>query len=306
MTMYAIANAPCSWGVDDPKNPYLPPFEKVLQEARQAGYSSLELGPWGFLPQDPQTLTQALEKHALSLVAGTLFDDLVSETNFPKMVELTHKVCHVLRHTRIARGLGTFAPPYLVIIDFGNPDRAKFAGQPDKAPRLGAEDWQRLVSHIREISRIATQEYQVRPVIHPHAGGYIEFGDEIERIAAAIPSQEAGLCLDTGHLYYAGLSPEKWIERYIDRLDYLHFKDVNKTVFQQVIAQGTDFFTACAQGVMCPLGQGDIDYAAVKAMLDSYHWQGWITIEQERDPRDVAGSLADVTASLSYLKHMGF
>lgn len=304
--MYAIANAPCSWGVDDPKNPYLPPFEKVLLEAGQAGYSSLELGPWGFLPKDPATLSRALDEHALSLVAGTLFDDLVSEANFPKMVELTHKVCQSLRNTRIAKNLGKFAPPYLVIIDFGNPDRAKYAGQPEKAPRLNEQDWQRLVNHIREISRIAMHEYQVRPVIHPHAGGCIEFGDEIERIAEEIPYAEAGLCLDTGHLYYASLSPEKWIERYIDRLDYLHFKDVNKSVFQQVIAQQTDFFNACAQGVMCPLGQGDIDYAAVKAVLDSYKWQGWITIEQERDPRNVAGSLADVTASLSYLKHMGF
>lgn len=304
--MYSIANAPCSWGVDDPKNPYLPPWRKVLGEAQLAGYSSLELGPWGFLPGDPQELTLALEDNQLSLVAGTLFDDLVSESNFPKMVALTHKICHVLRNTRIARGLGKFAPPYLVIIDFGNPERARFAGQSDKAPRLNQHDWQRLVSHIREISRIAMQEYQVRPVIHPHAGGCIEFADEITQIAEDISYQEAGLCLDTGHLYYAGLRPEQWIERYIDRLDYLHFKDVNRTVFQKVIAQGTDFFMACAEGVMCPLGQGDIDYAAVKATLDGHQWQGWITIEQERDPRDVAGSLADVTASLSYLKKMGF
>ncbi|EIC83858.1 TIM barrel protein [Serratia sp. M24T3] len=304
--MYDIANAPCSWGVDDPKNPHLPAWQKVLDEARQAGYSSLELGPWGFLPKDPAVLTQALEEHQLSLVAGTLFDDLVSESNFSKMVELTHKICHSLRNTRIARALGKFAPPYLVIIDFGNPKRARFAGQSGKAPRLSCDDWQRLVNHIREISHIAMQEYQVRPVIHPHAGGCIEFADEITQIADDIPHFEAGLCLDTGHLYYAGLSPEKWIERYIDRLDYLHFKDVNKAIFQKVIARGTDFFTACAEGVMCPLGQGNIDYAAVKATLESHQWQGWITIEQERDPRDVAGSLADVSASLSYLKNMGF
>lgn len=45
-----IANAPCSWGVDDPQNPFLPPWDKVLSEAAQAGYKSIELGPWGFLP----------------------------------------------------------------------------------------------------------------------------------------------------------------------------------------------------------------------------------------------------------------
>ena len=49
MTIH-IANAPCSWGVDDPKNPYLPPWPKVLEEAAMAGYKSIELGPWSYLP----------------------------------------------------------------------------------------------------------------------------------------------------------------------------------------------------------------------------------------------------------------
>ncbi len=28
-----ICGAPCCWGVDDPKNPYLPPWTRVLEEA---------------------------------------------------------------------------------------------------------------------------------------------------------------------------------------------------------------------------------------------------------------------------------
>ena len=32
----------------------------------------------------------------------------------------------------------------------------------------------------------------MRAVIHPHAGGYIEFADEIERIAADVPKEVAG------------------------------------------------------------------------------------------------------------------
>lgn len=81
--IYPIANAPCSWGVDDPKNPNLPAWATVLKEAAQAGYRSIELGPWGYLPTDPASLRAALEQHQLSLVAGTIFDDLVSEAHFP-------------------------------------------------------------------------------------------------------------------------------------------------------------------------------------------------------------------------------
>ena len=42
-----IASAPCCWGVDNPKNPFLPPWEQVFQEASQAGYEGIELGPYG-------------------------------------------------------------------------------------------------------------------------------------------------------------------------------------------------------------------------------------------------------------------
>ncbi|MCE0548357.1 TIM barrel protein, partial [Klebsiella pneumoniae] len=72
------------------------------------------------------------------------------------------------------------------------------------------------------------------------------------------------------------------------------------------IHDGIDFFTACAEGVMCPLGSGAIDYPAIKDFLARRGYQGWITIEQERDPRHAAGSLQAVTESLRYLRDVGF
>lgn len=308
MMTLPIANAPCSWGVDDPNNPHLPPYTQVLQEASAAEYLSIELGPWGYLPTDAAALSTELQRHGLSLVAGTLFDDLVSEQNFGYLLELTHNICRNLWQAPKAQPVhgGRFSPPYLVIIDFGNPQRAKFAGQSSQAARLAEADWQRMIGHIITLSEIAWQEYGVRAVVHPHAGGSIEFADEIERLVEQIPHQTAGLCLDTGHLYYSGMDPVTWIDRYFTRIDYLHFKDVNPQVFHQVLARGLDFFTACAQGVMCPLGKGAVDYPAVRELLATRGYQGWVTIEQERDPRDAQGSLSDVTESLNYLRTLGF
>ncbi len=233
----SIATAPCSWGVDDPKNPILPPWQSVLKEAALAGYKSLELGPWGYLPVQPDALKAALAEFQLSIVAGTLFDDLVSEENFPAMIALTHKICHNLSFLS-EQGKPT---PYLVIIDFGDPERAATAGQSEKAPRLNDSDWQTMMRHITVLSEIAWKEYGVRPVIHPHAGGCIEFADELERLVRDIPHSVAGLCLDTGHLYYAGMDPVAALERYWDRIDYLHFKDVNEVIWRQAIKQGWIF-----------------------------------------------------------------
>ncbi|MDL4912668.1 MAG: TIM barrel protein [Enterobacterales bacterium endosymbiont of Blomia tropicalis] len=306
MTMH-IANAPCSWGVDDPKNPFLPPWQRVLSEAAQAGYQSIELGPWHYLPVDPAELSKQLNDHGLSLVAGTIFDDLVSEANFPAIIELTHHICRNLSKVPTAEKTpGNASAPYLVIIDFSHPERARYAGQSDKAPRLPADDWQRMMQHITALSEIAWKEYGVRPVIHPHAGGCIEYADELAQLVKDIPHDVAGLCLDTGHLYYSGMDPITYLQRYWDRIDYLHFKDINDAVWRDVTARGLDFFTACAEGVMCPIGKGAINYPAVRAFLTERNYKGWITIEQERDPRNADTSLRDVTASLHYLQSVGF
>ena len=307
MTIH-IANAPCSWGVDDPNNPHLPPWDKVLNEAHQAGYKSIELGPWSYLPTNTKVLSDELNQRDLSIVAGTIFDDLVSEDNFANILELTHNICRNLSQIPTSeRLLGSNYPaPYLVIIDFGHSERARYAGNSNKAPRMNSHDWDRMMQHIKEISRLAWQEYGVRPVIHPHAGGYIEFADEIEQLVQAIPYDIAGLCFDTGHLYYSGMDPIVWLTKYLDRIDYIHFKDVNAAIHKTVINRELDFFSACAEGVMCPIGKGAIDYPAIHKYLVDVDYQGWITIEQERDPLNVDGSLADVTESLNYLKSVGF
>ena len=47
-----ITCAPCCWGVDDVSNPHLPHWERVLDEAAEAGFGGLELGPYGYMPLD--------------------------------------------------------------------------------------------------------------------------------------------------------------------------------------------------------------------------------------------------------------
>ncbi|MDN3557850.1 sugar phosphate isomerase/epimerase family protein [Halomonas maura] len=303
-----IASAPCCWGVDDVTNPHLPPWRKVLDEAAEAGYQGVELGPYGYLPLDVSVLGQALDERGLKVVAGTIFDDLVDPANRDHLIQQTHEICAFLnRLPAPPREPGQHhSAPYLVLIDHVHAERSRYAGHPDRAPRLNDARWATLMTHIRTIAELASREYGIRAMIHPHAGGYIEFDDEIRRLLADIPYTTAGLCLDTGHLYYSGMDPVAWLRDYAGRTDYLHFKDIAPTVFEEVMAEQVDFFAACARGVMCPIGQGVVDYDAIYRRLVEIGYQGYITIEQERDPRDADGSLADVTASLEYLKRRGF
>ena len=295
-----LAIAPCSWGVEDPGNPDNPPWTRVMDEAARAGYRGMELGPYGFLPTDPERLKQELALRQLSVVAGTLYDDLVSAGNKTALLEKTAATCALLSRIRQKD-----SPVFLVIIDMVNQIRNNSAGRPQDARRLELSDWKRMMGHIREIAGIAAA-LGVRPVVHPHAGGFLEFDDETERFLQDIPADAAGLCLDSGHLYYACDDPAESLEKYASRLDYVHFKDIREEAYRLAVEERMGFFDACLEGVMCSIGRGCIDYDALSQVLKRLDYKGWIAIEQERDPRQSGGVLEDISESRRFLLAKGF
>ena len=303
-----VTTAPCCWGVDDVRNPNLPPWELVFDEVKAAGYGGMELGPYGYVPLDTDLVSSALTSRGLYIVAGTIFNDLVASENRDSLLRQTDEICSLI--TRLARPPKSagqrFSAPYLTVMDWGHDERDYAAGHSDRAPRLDDAAWAGMMNNIRAISELARDKYGVRATIHPHAGGYIEFEDEIARLAADIPQEVAGFCLDTGHTWYAGMDPVETLRKYADRLDYIHFKDIDKAVFDRIMGEHIRFFEACGQGVMCPIGNGCIDYPAIRTLLDELGYEGFITVEQERDPRNAGGSLADVKLSRDYLKSAGF
>ncbi|MBS5150715.1 MAG: TIM barrel protein [Butyricicoccus pullicaecorum] len=304
-----ICGAPCCWGVDDPRNPYLPPWTRVLEEAGQAGYRAIELGPYGYLPIDADRVAAELHKNGLAIVAGTIFHDLLDPANQPDVLRAVDDICALITDSRLPSlpvfENQKFATPYMTVMDWGHMERDYAAGHPNTAPRLPAAEWEQFMHHVRAVCERAKQ-WGVRPVIHPHAGGYIEFADEIEKVVWDIPYELAGLCLDTGHLYYSHMDPVEYLKKYADRLDYVHFKDVNETVYRQVLGEHIRFFDGCGKGAMCPIGTGSLDYPAIKQTLEEIGYNGYITIEQERDPRNADMSLRDVKASVDYLKSVGY
>lgn len=303
-----ITCAPCCWGVDDVRNPHLPGWEQVLDEAAAAGFDGLELGPYGYLPLDVTRVSAALDRRGLRIVAGTIFDDLVNPDNRAKLLRQTEEICNLItRLPRPAEHRGQrFRAPYLTVMDWGHDERDYAAGHSEQAVRLDDAGWHGMVENIRAIATFARDRFGVRAVIHPHAGGYIEFADEIERIAQDISVAVAGLCIDTGHTAFSGMDPVKILERYWSRVDYIHFKDINPAVFHEVMAERIRFFDACAKGVMCPIGRGSVDYDALYALLKARHYAGYITIEQERDPRNTASILDDLASSRTFLSNTGF
>ena len=55
-----LATGPVTWGVDFADTPSNPPWEQVLDDIEASGVGALELGPVGYLPEDPATLARPL------------------------------------------------------------------------------------------------------------------------------------------------------------------------------------------------------------------------------------------------------
>ncbi|HAK47219.1 MAG TPA: AP endonuclease [Spirochaeta sp.] len=291
-----FAIAPGAWGIEDPANPDNPEWTRVLDDAGKSGFKGVELGPYGYLPTDSVILQDELSSRSLKVVAGTIYDDLTGRENCDALLKKTHDICRLV--SKVNNENDTI---FLVIIDAVKDIRNNTAGHPELAVRLEPDGWKIMMENIIDISIIARNEYGVKPVVHPHAGGFIEFRDETEQLLNDIASDKVGLCLDTGHLYYAGDDPAASLIDFAERLEYVHFKDINPDVFEIAVKQRMGFFDACNRGVMCSIGRGSVDYKAVFNALDKLKYNEWITIEQERDPKLWKGALDDVKLSYDFL-----
>ena len=302
-----LSSCPGSWGIEDSKNPDNTPWGIVLDQIKNIGFNALELGPYGYLPAEAAVLTEELNKRNLQIVAGTLYDDLITEESFHRIVNKTHEICGILSSVPIAAPLEKQkqSPPYYVIIDAVKPEREKQA-RSKKAPMLSTDRWQLMVSHMKEIAKISYDGYGIRSVIHHHAGGYIDYMDEIDMILSDISKDLVGLCFDTGHAYYAGIDPVEGIRKYGSRIEYIHFKDIDKSVFDAVIDENIGFYEACFKRLMCPIGEGTLDYSSIRSALIDIDYHGWITLEQDRHPNDTTDVTDCIKKSVTHLKKLGY
>lgn len=292
-----IGNAPCSWGVEFANDERNPTWQSVLEQCAGAGYKGIELGPVGFMPEDPVILKDALAQHDLELIGGVVFRAFHDPQAWDDVMDGSVRTCKAL----VAHGA-----EHLVLIDSISPRRAPTAGRANEAEQMDAAEWKAYVDRIRTISKMGAEEYGLTVGIHAHAAGFMDFEPELERLLDEVDESIMKICFDTGHHSYAGFDPVAFMKRHIDRISYMHFKDIDPKVKQDVIANRTGFYDACGQGIFCNLGQGDVDFDAVRQVLLDSGFEGWCTVEQDCDPTLPGTPLEDAQANREYLESIGF
>lgn len=294
--MIRIGNAPCSWGVewaDDPRNPS---WRKVLSDCAAAGYTGIELGPIGFMPEDPGELGEGLAEHGLTLIGGVVFRPFHDAGKWDEVWDASVRTC---------RSLVSHGAKHLVLIDSISPRRAPTAGRASEAEQMRAEEWKGFVDRFRKVAQLGV-DHGLTVGIHAHAAGFIDFEPELDRLLDEVDESLLKICFDTGHHSYAGYDPVVFMKRHVGRISYMHFKDIDPVVKARAVANRTGFYDACAEGIFCNLGKGDVDFPAVRQVLLDAGFEGWCTVEQDCDPAGPTSPVDDARANRAYLSSIGF
>lgn len=148
------------------------------------------------------------------------------------------------------------------------------------------DDFKHLGKALTELGK-RTADLGIPLGYHNHMGSTGERPEELDKIMSASDPRYVKLELDIAHYFQGGGDPVKAIEKYSDRLLFLHIKDVeqvSKSVYRFV-----------------ELGRGLVDVPAVFESLSKINFRGWAVIELDAVPPDVHSPKEAAAANKEYL-----
>ena len=285
-----VAGAPITWGVDgSPGWGFIMDRDRVLSEMVDLGLRATELGPDGYLPRDPDDLEVYLDRYQLDVIAGFVPAVLYRPEQIDEQLAYVDRACAQLAST---------GSQILVL----GPD-SHYAGY-DRSVDMDDEAWSVFLQSLRRLMDLVSA-HGLTTALHPHWGMAIERRQHVERL---LESCDVDLCLDTGHLYLAGVDPVEVARAASGRISHVHLKDVDGSFAERVRADEMGFRQAVIDGMFRPLGEGNVDIAGVIARLERDGYRGWYVIEQDvalvAAPLKDKGPKADAASSIRYLEHV--
>ncbi|MDT9689126.1 sugar phosphate isomerase/epimerase [Streptomyces sp. P9(2023)] len=269
-----IGSAPDSWGVWFPDDPRQVPWQRFLDEVADAGYSWIELGPYGYLPTDPAVLAEETGRRGLRVSAGTVFTGL---HHGPAVWEKTW--AHVADNAALAQAMG--AEHLVVIPSFWRDDKT---GEVLENRTLTPEQWRNLTGLTERLGHEVRERFGLKIVVHPHADTHVDSEENVTRFLDATDPDLVSLCLDTGHYAYCGGDSVKLIETYGERIGYLHLKQVDPEILAGVVRDEVPFGPAVARGVMCEPPSGMPALEPVLAAAQALDVELFAIVEQDMYP----------------------
>lgn len=115
-----------------------------------------------------------------------------------------------------------------------------------RAKGVEEDDYKKLAEGLDRVTELS-KKYGLIGSYHPHLGTIVQAPEQLDKLLALT---NVNLNPDTGHIEAGGGDSVKIIQKYVDRIEYVHLKDYN-------------------QGGFYPLGKGRIDFdSMIRCLLD--------------------------------------
>ena len=289
-----IGSAPDSWGIWFPKDEKQTPWTRFLDEIAAAGYEWTELGPYGYLPSELETLRSELDQRGLKTSASFAMAHLEDPDQWSEVER------QVVGFGELLQPLGA---KFLVLIDdcYTN----LFTGEQMRPNRLEGDDWKRLVEATNRVGQLAKERFELQVVYHPHAETHVQYEDQIEALLDQTDPALISLCFDTGHHAYCGGDPVAFMRKHHERIPYLHLKSIDSEVQKKVAEQGIPFAKAVAQDMFVEPSQGAVDFLAFRDVLQEIDFNGWGIVEQDMYPAPFDKPFPIAKRTREYLREIG-
>ncbi|AKS33355.1 sugar phosphate isomerase/epimerase family protein [Mycolicibacterium goodii] len=294
-----VGSAPDSWGVWFPDDPQQTPYTRFLDEVAAAGYRWIELGPYGYLPTDPDKLADELARRDLKLSAGTVFEHL--HRSGTRGDDAWNSVWQQIEN--VAKLTAAVGGKHVVVIPEMWRDPSTGAVLEDRA--LTAEQWHQKTRGMNELGKAMFEKYGVRAQYHPHADSHVDTEENVYRFLDGTDGEFVNLCLDTGHISYCGGDNIAIIRRAPERIGYLHLKQVDPEVRGKVEAEDLPFGEAVKLGAMTEPPRGIPDMPPLLAEIEKLGIDVFAIVEQDMYPCDVDTPLPIAKRTRNYLGSCG-
>jgi inosose dehydratase len=199
-------------------------------------------------------LRESLDQHHLKMIALSSGDLSIDPAN---------EKSEMAKHTANAKFLRDAGGLYLQIIDVRPKDHEPVAA-----------DYKRMGQLLTELGK-RVAELGVQLGYHNHMGAMGQTPEGVDQIVEAMDPRYAKLELDIAHYFQGGGDPAKAVEKYSDRLLFLHLKDVEKLPEDSGAKQAYRFVE---------LGRGSVNVPAVLEALRKINFRGWGIVELDAEP----------------------
>jgi inosose dehydratase len=234
-----IGYAAITWGGND---------RQAIEDIASAGFPGIQIRSNSVQEfGSGAALKEVLGKHHLQMIAlssGNLSIDPAIESS------------EIAKHVANAKFLRDAGGLYLQVID-----------ERPKNREITTADYKRLGQLLTEVGK-RTADLGVPLGYHNHMGAMGQTPEGIEQIMDAVDPRYAKLELDVAHYFQGGGDPAKAVEKYSDRLLFLHLKDVER--LPAGAKQSYRFIE---------LGRGLVDLPAVLDALRKINFRGWGIVE---------------------------